>query len=98
MRAAKVDRNHPEIVAGLRKAGVKVQSLAAIGGGVPDLLCGFRGVLSLLEVKDGKKVASARKLTEDQVKWHAEWSGMPVYVVDSLEAALSVFGLLKEKT
>lgn len=87
-RAAKTDANHGEIVAALRKIGCKVQSLAAVGGGVPDLLVmkGYR--LYLLEVKDGAKVPSARKLTEDQVKWHSEWAGAPVAVVENAEQAI----------
>lgn len=39
-RAARVDRNHPEIVAALEKAGCLVQSLGQIGSGCPDLLAG----------------------------------------------------------
>jgi hypothetical protein len=38
-------------------------------------------------VKDGSKPPSARKLTEDQVKWHAEWRGQ-VAVVENVEQAI----------
>ena len=62
-RAAAVDANQSEIVAALRKAGVTVTPLHQVGGGCPDLLCGFRGVNTLLEVKDHAKPPSARKLT-----------------------------------
>ena len=71
MKAARVDANHVAVVAALRKAGATVQSLAGVGKGVPDLLVGIRGKTALLEVKDGAKVPSARRLTEDQLKWHA---------------------------
>ena len=40
MRAARVDDNHVAVVEALRKAGAMVQSLAAVGDGVPDLLIG----------------------------------------------------------
>jgi hypothetical protein len=90
-RAAKVDRNQDEIVSALRAAGAIVQSLAAIGGGVPDLLCAFRGNLFLLECKDGNKPPSGQKLTDAQVKWHQAWGAL-VEIVNSPEAALRAIG------
>lgn len=84
-RAAKVDANHAEIVAALRKIGCKVTSLAAMGGGVPDLLVYFRGRLMLIEVKR----PGGGKLTPDQAKWHAEWAGALVFVVRSPEEAIA---------
>lgn len=87
-RAAKKDRNHPEIVAGLRKAGCDVLDLGAVGCGCPDLLVRRAGRLLFMEVKDGAKPPSERKLTPDQVKFHAQWDGS-VVVVKSLEEALA---------
>lgn len=86
-RAAKTDDNQAEIVAALRKIGASVQPLHAVGQGCPDLLVGWRGITSLLEVKDGKKPPSARKLTPDQEKWHAAWMGQ-VTVVETVEQAI----------
>lgn len=91
-RAAKIDANQPDIVASLRKAGVSVQPLHTVGGGVPDLLCGFRGNNALLEVKDGSKPPSARKLTGDQEQWHAAWNGQ-VAVVKDVDEALAALGI-----
>lgn len=93
-RAAKIDANQTQVVSALRAAGVSVQSLAAVGNGVPDLLCGFRGKLSLLEVKDGSKVKSARKLTTAQTDWHAIWADMPLFVVETPEQALKALGAI----
>lgn len=88
MRAAKVDGNHREIVAALQAAGCSVQSLAMVGGGVPDLLVYRPGLGHLLiEVKDGAKSPSRRKLTEAQERWHAAWKG-PVHVVTDVDSAL----------
>jgi hypothetical protein len=86
-RAAKVDANQAEIIAALRKIGASVQPLHAVGAGCPDLAVGWRGMTSLLEIKDGSKPPSARKLTPDQVKWHAEWRGH-VAVVETVEQAI----------
>ena len=86
-RAAKVDDNQTEIVAALRKIGATVQPLHAVGRGCPDILVGWRGMNTILEIKDGKKPPSARKLTEDQEKWHAAWRGQ-VTVVETVEQAI----------
>ena len=93
--AARTDRNQPEIVAALRKAGATVQSLAAVGDGVPDLLCGIAGRTVLLELKDGARPASERQLTTDQIKWHVDWRGGPCMVVNNIDEALAALGLLK---
>jgi hypothetical protein len=57
---------------------------------MPDLLVLHRGQTILLECKDGRKSPSKRTLTPDQVKFHAEWTGGPIAIVDSVEAALRV--------
>lgn len=88
-KAAKIDANQTEIVKALRQVGASVQSLASTGKGCPDLLVGFRGVNWLLEIKDGQKVKSARKLTPDQIEWHESWRGR-VYIVESVDQAISL--------
>jgi Holliday junction resolvase len=95
MRAARIDANHEQVVLALRTAGATVQSLAATGKGVPDLLVGFQGKTLLMEIKDGRKTPSERRLTEDQLKWHGAWRGGPLAIVDSPDAALRMLGVLK---
>jgi len=91
-RRAKVDDNHQQIVSGLRQASCRVLSLAAVGHGCPDLLVYYRHTLFLLEVKDGSKSASRRKLTSDQITFHQIW---PVTVVNNLDEALIAVGAIK---
>lgn len=88
-RAARIDRNQPEIVKALEACGVLVQSLAGVGDGVADLLILHRGQLRLLEVKDGKKPPSKRKLTPEQIDWHARWQGPHLVVVKSVDEAIA---------
>lgn len=88
--ARRVDDNHQAIVDALRKVGCSVQSLASAGDGVPDLLVGYRGRDWKLEIKDGRKVPSAQKLTPDQEHWHRVWRGTPVHVVRTVDEALAV--------
>jgi hypothetical protein len=87
-RASKVDDNHAEVVKALRKIGAKVVDLSRVGGGVPDLLVGIAGKWLLIEVKDGAKTASRRRLTPAQARWHLEHAGLPAFVVTSPHEAI----------
>lgn len=95
-RAARVDANHEAVVGALEAAGAVVESLAAVGGGVADLLVGFRFRLCLIEVKDGAKPPSARKLTPAQVEWHKKWDGFPLHIVTGPEDALKAIGAIRD--
>jgi hypothetical protein len=48
-----------------------------------------------MEVKDGKKPPSERKLNDDQLRWHGAWHGGPLAVVDNVDAALRMIGVFK---
>ena len=88
-RASRVDANQDEIVQALRGIGCSVQLLHTVGKGCPDLLCGYRGRNVLLEVKDGSKPPSKRKLTPDEQEWHDDWRGS-VFVVKDIDDAINV--------
>jgi len=92
-RAANLDSNQPDIVDALRKAGASVTSTAGVGNGFPDLAVGVRGVTVLMEVKDGSKPPSHRKLTSPEREWHGAWRGS-VFVVESVEQALKILSTL----
>jgi Holliday junction resolvase len=85
MRRAKVDANQARIVGALRQAGCRVQHLHTIGRGCPDLLVLHRGMLILVEVKDGDKPPSAQRLTPDEMQWHTEWQEAPLYILRRVE-------------
>jgi len=88
----RVDSNHAQIVRALRQLGVMVQSLAEVGNGVPDLLCGISGIFFAVEIKDGKRPASERKLTAEQERWHAAAASkrLPVFIVASVDDVADV--------
>jgi hypothetical protein len=95
-RAARVDANHSDIVDALRGAGCLVQSLAAMGKGVLDLLVMVpAGTLYLLEVKGDKG-----QLTPDQVEWLMKgWiRSTHVRVVRTPEEALTAVGFTVRET
>lgn len=87
-RAAKIDRNQPEIVAALERVGCQVLHLHRVGGGCPDLLVKTRGGrLLLLEIKDGAKPTGKRQLNLEQKRFHSEWEPC-CRVVESVDDAL----------
>lgn len=88
--ARRTDTNQVEIVAAFRKAGATVLHLHTVGNGAPDLLVGIAGVDVQVEVKDGRKPPSARKLTEAEATHHATWRGRRVEVVESARDALEL--------
>lgn len=86
----RVDRNQAEIVKGLRKCGVSVQSLSGVGHGCPDLLCGYLGADGkrtnlLFEVKGEQ----GQDLTIDERRWHLQWNGV-VHIIRNLDEAIAV--------
>jgi len=87
MRAARTDGNHQDIVRALYAAGMKAQSLAAVGQGFPDLCVGFRGLTLLLEVKDSAQPPNKRALTAAERDWHNTWPGH-VAIVETPESAI----------
>lgn len=90
-RAAKTDANHANVRDGLRQIpGCTVRDTSGIGGGFPDLVVGMRGVTLMLEVKDGAKAPSARKLTAAQQNFVENWTGSPIWVVESLQQAVDI--------
>jgi hypothetical protein len=86
-RAARTDGNHLEIVGALTEAGAVVTSLAAVGKGVPDLLVSYRGTWTLMEIKDGRKPPSERRLTLHEKRWQDRQLA-PVHTVNNVMEAL----------
>lgn len=85
--ANRIDANQNKIVDALRKAGAVVRIISQ-GDGIPDLLVGYKGFTILMEVKDGDKVPSARKLTEAEQKFFDDWRGGMLTIVNSVDEAL----------
>jgi len=85
--ANRIDANQNKIVDALRGAGAYVRIISQ-GDGIPDLLVGYKGYTILMEVKDGDKVPSARKLTDAEQKFFNEWDGGMLVVVNSVQEAL----------
>ena len=91
-RANRIDANQNDIVDALREAGAVVRIISQ-GDGIPDLLVGYNGFTILMEVKDGDKVPSKRKLTEAEQKFFDEWEGGLLVVVNNVQEAIDMLKL-----
>jgi hypothetical protein len=86
----RTDSNHAEIIKALRKIpNLSVFSTHEVGKGFPDIVIGYKGINYLIEIKDGNKPPSARKLTPDEVKFHQEWSGK-ISTIKNLDELLQI--------
>jgi len=86
---AKTDQNQAEIVAALRAVGATVHPIHRLGGGLPDLLVGYRGQNYLLEVK-----TATGHLTPDEAKFFQTWRGQ-VAIVRNITQALAAIDITK---
>ena len=91
-RASRVDANHKDIMAAFRSLGWSVLDLSAVGKGCPDIAVATSALNVLVEIKDGSKPPSARKLNDKQVEFHEKWRG-PIIVIESVE---QVFEFVKK--
>lgn len=86
MRPRRIDSNQPEVVKVLRFFGWRVAITSSLGDGFPDLVVSRHGFTALVEVKDGEKVPSARKLTRKEEKFKADWDGVLIEALSGYDA------------
>lgn len=94
-RAARRDENHGSIKAAFQALDMSVLDIASTPCGF-DLVVGYKTQAILVEVKDGSKPPSARKLTENEERAHLNWKG-PKAIVKSTEEAIDVVALLRKR-
>jgi hypothetical protein len=92
-RAARRDHGEGDIIKAMREAGAYVKVIN--DEGLFDLLVSYKGPSGrhhclMLEVKDGAKPPSARRLTDAEQKFHDEWPGDNLYIVNSVEEAIAL--------
>jgi hypothetical protein len=88
-RNARVDDNQTEIVNVLRGFGASVLITSQLKNAF-DILVGYEGVNYIMEIKDGKKPPSQRRLTKGEQKFKDEWLGGEYYVVHSPQEAINI--------
>lgn len=87
-KRGRTDANQPATVAALRKIGATVAITSSLGGGFPDLVVGYHRLTVMVELKDGDRPPSARRLTVDERDFHHGWTGGPLIVAESPEDAV----------
>jgi hypothetical protein len=92
-RAARRDHGEQDIIKAMRACGAFVKVIN--DEGTFDLLVGCTGFSGrfytlLLEIKDGTKPPSARRLTDAEQKFHDEWPGDNLHIVNSVQEALDL--------
>lgn len=95
MRARRVDDNHADMLGLAKQVGAEVLDLHALPGAL-DALVGYRGKLFLIEIKDGLKSASRKKLTPAEIATVERFRlvGCPVLVVETGDQLLKGIGAL----
>ena len=85
-RLAKKDANHDRVGARFKAYGFEMEDTHHVGNGFPDWLGSSKrtGWTFGVEVKDGEKPPSARKLTDFEKDFHARWPG-PLFIVETDE-------------
>jgi hypothetical protein len=93
--ARRIDANQGEIVAFFRKAGAVVDIVSHVAGLGYDLVVSYAGSVVLVEVKDGAKPPSARRLTESEEAAQAR-HGSVFAVIESVEQAEGLLSSMAE--
>ncbi|MDH3376437.1 MAG: hypothetical protein OEQ39_05650 [Gammaproteobacteria bacterium] len=84
-RQSRRDANHKEIVDYARSIGFSVLEVHSIAGGL-DLVVGiFNRIDQRVEIKDGSKVPSQRKLTPSEMEAFALWRGRKPIIWESTD-------------
>lgn len=93
MRAKRKDANHNDVTDYLQALGWSVFDTSALGYGFPDALVGKPDFCAVVEIKDGSKPPSQRKLTPDEQKFKDNWTGPYVLAESKEEAAAQLEAL-----
>jgi hypothetical protein len=88
-RNARIDANQNEIVKGLRVFGATVLITSQLKNCF-DILVGYKGVNYIMELKDGNKPPSQRKLTEGEQLFCDKWKGGNYNIVTELSQAIEI--------
>ena len=88
-RNARIDSNQNEIVKAFRKLGASVLITSQLKNCF-DILVGYKGINYIVEIKDGNKPPSQRKLTEGEQNFADNWRGGKYYIIESVEQAIKL--------
>ena len=92
--AARTDANHAIICSAFRALHCTVLDLSSMGEGCPDICVGVGGISMLVEIKDGSKPPSKRKLNKRQQEWRDTWTG-GMRIVESIDDVAATVRVLR---
>ena len=90
-RDRRTDGNHTSVAKAFEKLGCSVHRTNLAW----DLTVGYGGLTMLIEVKDGSKPPSRRRLTALEDKFHATWTG-GIRIVENLDDVTECVKTLRE--
>lgn len=85
------DLVHPGIVKELRQCGYSVFETHHIGGGFPDLVVGYGGITTLVELKTPRALQRGAALEQSQKDFIRDWRGATPLVAESTEQIIAHF-------
>lgn len=92
--AKKVDKNQSEIINAFKQLGASVLDCSHVGGGMPDILIGYRGHTVLVEIKSSVKA----HFTEPQLKFMENWKGSAVCRINDIQGAITLVKFLQTQS
>jgi hypothetical protein len=93
----RVDANQPELVTVMRKLGCSWRSTHEIPGAL-DGIIGVAGIDQRIEIKDGSKPPSARKLTPAEQDEFDMWRGRPPRIIESIGQLIELVDELRRES
>lgn len=96
-QAARTDSNQDELVKTIRALGASFFSTTAIAGQL-DGVVGCAGIDIRVEIKDGAKPPSRRRLTEDEQKVFDEWRGRTPVILQSIDDVIELVNQLRKES
>lgn len=94
---ARTDDNHQEIVNAIRAAGASWQDTSRLAKAL-DGIIGYAGVDQRVEIKDGAKPLSKRKLTPDEQDTFDNWKGRTPVIISCVEDVPIVLNNMRKRS
>lgn len=84
------DINQKQIIEALNKLGASVINLSNVGGGVPDIIVGFRGLTIPIEIKNDSNWYGKKGLSTSQKTFRASWRGGEIYTANTIDDIINI--------
>lgn len=93
----RTDSNQKEVFKVFRDMGCTVLNLSNVGACCDCLVAVSPTRQILIEIKDGSKPQSQRKLTRSEAKFHDEWKG-ELYIINNIHEAIALVNRCRKES